>query len=115
MPDGSNKWPDDRLDDLASQVRTVAALSTIVSAHDVKIDLAADEREGIRDWLKDVEARLMREIGRVQKECEDFHIEYLEDQKAAKAANRTMVGVIGAAVIALMGSIITTAAQLLGG
>lgn len=109
------KWNDERLDDLAGQVRVVAALGTVVARHDAKLDQASDDRKQLRTTLAALEARMAREISRVAKECEDFHDEYREDQAAAKSGSRGMVIAVIAGSFGVLASIVSAAAVLLGG
>lgn len=124
-----DEWGKDRLDDLAHQVRVVAALGGIVSAHTAQIDALKDD-DTKRDRLRDAN------IARYEKRLEDLRDEHRDavrkwseacdakvarlerkiDEQAVRAqANRwtptQWAAVLGPTLAALVG----LAAVLLGG
>jgi hypothetical protein len=108
-------WNDDRLDDLAAQVRVVAALGTVVARHDAKLDQAEDDRIVLRRTLEQLEARMTSDIARVARECEDFHAEYRSDRDDAKKHSRGLILAVVAGSFGILASIVSAAAVLLGG
>ncbi|MBA3583416.1 MAG: hypothetical protein H0W36_02605 [Gemmatimonadetes bacterium] len=107
-------WNDGRLDDLADQVRIVAALGTMVARHDSKIDQSEDDRIEMRSTLEKLESRMARDIARVAKECEDFHTEYRQDREAAKTGSRGMVVAMVGGSFGVLAAIVSAAAVLIG-
>jgi hypothetical protein len=108
-------WNDDRLDDLAAQVRVVAALGTVVARHDAKLDQADDERVAMRRTLEQLEARMTSDIARVARECEEFHTEYRADRDSARSNSRGLVIAVIAGSFGILASIVSAAAVLIGG
>jgi hypothetical protein len=100
------EWNDRRLDDLAGQVRVVAALATQVATNSANITGHDDDI-----------ARLGRMLEGVSKACED-HVDRIEkkldEQAKSSQANRTawITAAIGPGLVALIG---IAAALILGG
>lgn len=106
---------DERLDDLAELVRMLAPLTAQVGINQANIDRHADELGDQREWLKDVEGRLVAQMDAVGEECRSFHQEYREDQKAAKTANRAVVVAMIAASATIIAAAIAALAVVLSG
>jgi cobalamin biosynthesis Mg chelatase CobN len=109
------RWPDSRLDDLADMVRTLAPLTRQVGVAESNIDQHDDDLRDLREWIREVEARLVTQISAVAKSCEDFHAEYRHDQQQAKSANRAVVVALIAASATIIAAAITALAVMTGG
>jgi hypothetical protein len=72
-----DEWGKERLDDLAYQVRTVAALTTLVATHDAKIDGLGDDVEALRTAHREFVAD-SREALRIWSEACDKKIQRIE-------------------------------------
>lgn len=104
------RWSDDRLDDLADDVRGLAPLVKQVAIVEADVRQHGRELADARQWIKDAEARLGVQITAVAKSCEDFRAEYRADQKQARTANRTLVlGIL----VAIIGAVATIAAAVI--
>lgn len=64
-----DEWNDKRLDDLAHQVRVVAALTTLVATHDAKID-------GLFDDVQAIVAARDKNMARYDKSLEELRDEH---------------------------------------
>lgn len=104
------RWGDDRLDALADDVRGLAPLVKQVAVTESKIGEHDRDLADARQWIREVEARLVVQIAAVAKSCDDFRTEYRADQKQARTANRTLVlGIL----IAIIGAVATIAAAII--
>lgn len=65
------RWSDDRLDDLASQVRFVASLVTQVATHDAELTGLDDDVRALREAVRDGSVRTEVALTGVAKACED--------------------------------------------
>lgn len=114
------RWSDDRLDDLASQVRFVASLATQVATHHAEISGHEDDLKNVREAQREAMTRMERTLEVIGKTCEDHtrRVEVKVDTQAKKietltAAQRwtptqwaailgpTLTALIGAAALVL--------------
>jgi DNA anti-recombination protein RmuC len=72
-----DRWTDDRISDLSdrvndlvSQIRTVAGLTTLVSVHDAKIDQLKDADEKLRATNREAMLELKATLTEFDAECE---------------------------------------------
>lgn len=121
----ARRWNDDRLDDLAQDVRLVLSNVRVIAVMEQRVNQAEHERADLRSWLQDVEARLLREIGRVDKECDEHRREVREqfaglsatrkqEREQAAAASRTLVLAVIAGGATVLAAIIAAAAAVIG-
>lgn len=68
-----NRWNDERLDDLAHQVRATAAVATIVATHTAQIDAADDRQDRLERLLRDA-VKDMREAMRELRDSRRFTV-----------------------------------------
>ncbi len=133
--DPNRRWNDDRLDSLAGdvlgQLRALGPVVGQVAQHDAEIDSGRRNCDEMRQWLRDVEERTLREVARVANECESGRAEQrsglaaiarrLDDQDRirdaarieVRKANVQLAGIIIGGIIAAGGGII--AVLLTGG
>ena len=64
------RWTDDRLDDLAHQVRAVASVASLVAGHTAKLDALDDESHALRDAQRDATAEFRRVLSEFDRACE---------------------------------------------
>lgn len=107
------RWNDDRLDQLEQTVRLLGSTVTTVAVHTNQLEDAADDRDDIRLYIHDVEARLLARVDAVQAECVGFRAEYRTDHTAAKASTRTLVIAVIAASATVIAAIIGGAVTIL--
>lgn len=65
------KWSDERLDDLAYQVRAVAAVAAQVATHHAEISGLKDDDLAMREALREAMSRMEKALGSVARTCED--------------------------------------------
>lgn len=106
----TDKWSDERLDDLATQVRFVATLATQVATHHAEISGLDDDVKGLRDALREAMARMEASLIAVGKTCEEHtrRVERkIDEQATAAAANKwtptQWVAILGPTLVALIG------------
>lgn len=74
----ADEWGKDRLDDLASQVRMVASVTTLVATHDAKIDAIIDD-------VRSIERMRDANVTRFEKRLDELAV---EQRKAVKEWSR---------------------------
>jgi ElaB/YqjD/DUF883 family membrane-anchored ribosome-binding protein len=66
-----DKWTDDRLDDLAAQMRAIASVATLVATHEVKIDGQSAEVKALREAQRDALKEFREVLQKFDDACED--------------------------------------------
>ena len=86
-----DKWTDERLDDLAQQVRMVAAVTGQVVTHDAKISGVEDDVRAIRESMRDAVQDTGRALVAIGQECEknSVRVERKVDTLAADMKDRS--------------------------
>ena len=98
---GPDRWSDDRLDDLAAQVRFVGSLTTQVATHHAQID-------GLTDDVAATREQHGKDLGRIEKAIIE-----IRDECRAQAKANAWTPVVKAAVIGpTMASLIAAVALI---
>jgi hypothetical protein len=116
-----DEWPNRRLDDLATQVRMMAALATQVATHEAKISGHDDDVAALAKALSDAQARTERMLEGIGQTCER-HTSVVRDevrklgektdelagaQKFTSAQKTTMITTGIAALATLVATVLT--------
>ncbi len=112
------RWSDDRLDDLAQQVRVVASLSTLVATHHAKIDglddsvkagdaahrqFVADSRASLVAWSEACDKKVSRLEHKIDAQAERAQANKWTPVQWAAILGPTSAALIGAVALLLTG------------
>ncbi len=108
-------WTDGRLDDLAAQVRALAAVSTLVATHAAKIDGVEDDVKALRDMHRDfvTESRKVLEAFNVSCETRVARVERKVDELTR--AQRWTPGQLALVIAPTIAAVASIAVALISG